>query len=41
MALAETGDFSAAAIVQRDVMAAAGRAGFAADARRMTRNLRL
>jgi tetratricopeptide (TPR) repeat protein len=41
MALAETGDFSAAVVVQRAVVAEAGRTGLAADGRRMTRNLRL
>jgi tetratricopeptide (TPR) repeat protein len=41
MALAETGDFTQAASVQRDVMAAASRAGLSADATRMGRNLRL
>lgn len=41
MALAETGDYTQAASVQRDVLAAAGRAGQGGDVRRMTRNLRL
>ena len=41
MALAETGDFTQAAGVQRGVLAAAGQAGCAGDVRRMTRNLRL
>ena len=41
MALAETGDFTQAAGVQRDVMDAARRAGLSADASRMARNLRL
>lgn len=41
MALAETGDYTQAASVQRDVMAAAGRAGLERDVRRMARNLRL
>ena len=41
MALAETGDFTQAASVQRDVMDAASRAGLSAEAGRMRRNLRL
>jgi tetratricopeptide (TPR) repeat protein len=41
MALAETGDYTQAAGVQRDVLAAAGKAGLDWDVRRMTRNLRL
>ena len=41
MGLAETGDFTQAASVQRDVMDAASRAGLSADAGRMARNLRL
>jgi Flp pilus assembly protein TadD len=41
MALAETGDFTQAASVQRDVRAAASAAGHTADASRMGRNLRL
>ncbi len=41
MGLAETGDFTQAAAVQRDVIGAASRAGLSDDVRRMTRNLRL
>jgi len=41
MALAETGDYTQAAGVQRGVLAAASQAGLAGDVRRMTRNLRL
>jgi tetratricopeptide (TPR) repeat protein len=41
MALAETGDYTQAAGVQGEVLAAARQAGHAADVRRMTRNLRL
>lgn len=41
MALAELGDFEQAAAVQRDVMAAAQRAGLDSDVRRMAGNLRL
>ena len=41
MALAETGDYTQAASVQREVMAAATKAGLGGDLRRMTRNLRL
>jgi tetratricopeptide (TPR) repeat protein len=41
MALAETGDFTQAVSVQRDVLAAARKAGLEWHARRMTRNLRL
>ena len=41
MALAETGDFTQAVSVQRDVLAAATNAGLAADASRIGRNLRL
>jgi tetratricopeptide (TPR) repeat protein len=41
MALAETGDFTQAVSVQRDVLAAASTAGLAADASRIGRNLRL
>lgn len=41
MALAEAGDFTQAVGVQRDVLAAATKAGLSNDARRMSRNLRL
>ena len=41
MAYAELGQFSEAAGIQRDILAAASRAGFNADVRRMTANLRL
>ena len=41
MGLAETGDYTQAVSVQRDVLAAARKAGLEWDARRMTRNLRL
>jgi tetratricopeptide (TPR) repeat protein len=41
MALAETGDFSQAASVQRDVLASASKAGLQGEARRIARNLRL
>ena len=41
MALAETGDTSQAAGIQRDLIAVATKAGLAGDVRRMTRNLRL
>jgi tetratricopeptide (TPR) repeat protein len=41
MALAETGDFTQAAGVQRNVLASAAKAGLASDVRRVTRNLRL
>jgi len=41
MAYAELGQFSEAAGIQRDILAAASRAGFNADVRRMTANLHL
>ncbi len=41
MALAEAGDFTRAVEMQKEVMAAAGRAGFTASVNMMTRNLRL
>ena len=41
MAYAEVGNFSEAASIQRDILAAASRAGLSEDLRRMTANLRL
>ena len=41
MALAEVGDFGQAIAIQRDVMAAAGKAGFTAQLPHMTANLML
>jgi hypothetical protein len=41
MALAESGDFTQAVGIQRDIVDAAASAGLAADARRMARNLSL
>jgi tetratricopeptide (TPR) repeat protein len=41
MAFAEVGNFSQAITIQREVRDAASRAGFSADVRRMTENLRL
>jgi tetratricopeptide (TPR) repeat protein len=41
MAYAEVGNFSQAALIQREVLGAAARAGFNRDVRRMTANLRL